>query len=417
MQTIKITIATLLLFVVSFQSIATMNTDNLPPNTLGELFTLPSKILNQDRSFQVYLPPKYHQSKEQYPVLYVLDGQWHFTSAVAIQRSLRRPGTVPEMIIVGIVNANPLRGRLFGEQNEKFQQYLADEVLPFVDGKFRTSQERLLFGWQMGGFFASFAILHEKQLFNGAIAVNGGEASDEWIDQFNQRKKASEKYLYIANSKKDIFTIKYSDTLAQQLSEKVSENLNWQYQLFNDETHQSLPYIAMYKGLRHYYHNFNSLAFGSIEEYIKLGGMDNLKSYFAKRGERFGFPAEIDSSTKNHLIWLAWNHDNFEYFEVFMSAFKDVLTTKRYDSVFWQNSFGRYYLKHGNLKIAQQYFANAIVKFPDTALLHQGLGKVYVAKGNTELARENFAKAVALATKTSDPSLVEFTADLAGLKI
>ncbi len=61
------------------------------------------------------------------------------------------------MIIVGTVNSNPLRRRLFGGQSEKFQQYLTGEVLPFIDDKFRTTQERLLFGWEMGAFFLARA--------------------------------------------------------------------------------------------------------------------------------------------------------------------------------------------------------------------------------------------------------------------
>ena len=140
--------------------------------------------------------------------------------------------------------------------------------------------------------------------------------------------------------------------------------------------------------------------------------MAYLKGYFAKRGERFGFPVGIDNSTKNGLIWLAWNRDNYQYFDRFMTAFKDVLTTKRYDSVFWQNNFGRFYLKHDKLKTAEQYFAKAIVKYPDTAVLHQGLGKVYKAMGNIKQARENYVKALALATAASDVNLAEFKADL-----
>ena len=258
---------------VSHVNTSLANTNETTQSTLGETFTLPSKVLNQDRSIQVYLPPGYLQSKQQYPVLYVLDGQWHFTNAVAIQRSLIVPSILPEMIVVGIVNNKTLRRTLFGEQNEKFQQYLADEVLPFIDGKFRTSQERLLFGWEMGAFFASFAILHEKQLFNGAISTNGGEASDELINRFNQLNMASKKYLYIANSIKDIYTIQSSDELSQQLSAKIVKNLNWQYQKFNDEVHESLPYVAMYQGLKNYYHNFGTLSFSGINEYVKLGGM------------------------------------------------------------------------------------------------------------------------------------------------
>ncbi|MCJ8269702.1 MAG: esterase family protein, partial [Psychrosphaera sp.] len=154
----------LVLLTVSFQPTAFAATAKQQPQktslqrtqgpSLGEMITMESKVLGEERSFQVYLPPGYHQSSKQYPVLYVLDGQWYFTNAVAIGQSLRLPNILPQMIVVGIVNSNPRRRQLFGAQTEQFQQYLADEVLPFVDSNFRTSKERLLFGWEMGAFFA-----------------------------------------------------------------------------------------------------------------------------------------------------------------------------------------------------------------------------------------------------------------------
>lgn len=407
----------LLVLVLSFQSIAYANTHTATQNTLGEIFTLPSKVLNQDRSIQVYLPPNYHQSTQEYPVLYVLDGQWNFTNTVAIQQSLRVPSVLPEMIVVGIVNNKTLRRSLFGEKRDDFQQYLAGELLPFIDGKFRTSQDRLLFGWEMGAYFSTFAFFHEKPLFNLAIVTNGGDASAQMIDRFSEMKMASKKHLYIANSIRDIYTIQSSDELSRLLREKDVNNLSWHYQQFNDELHETLPYVSMYHGLKHYYHNFDTLSFNRIDEYVKLGGMDYLKTYYAKRGERFGFPKDISNNTKNNLIWLAWNRDNYEYFHRFMTVFKDVLTTKRYDSAYWQNRFGRFYLKHDKLNMAKQYFENAIVKYPNTALLHQGLGKVYVAEGNIKRARRNFIKAVELATVASAPNLAEFEADLVGFKI
>jgi predicted alpha/beta superfamily hydrolase len=417
MQVVKKITALLMLLMLSAQSIAFADSDKNTQKTIGEIFTMSSKVLDQNRRIQVYLPPSYQQSSKQYPVLYVLDGQWHFVNAVAIQQSLRVPNTLPEMIVVGIVNSEPLRRSMFGEQREEFQQYLANDLLPFIDKKFRTSQDRLLFGWEMGAFFTTFSIFHDKQLFSGAISTNGGDISDEEINRFNDIKMESKKYLYIANSIKDIYTVQYTDKLSKQLNAKAVNNLNWHYQKFNDETHETLPYVSMYQGLKYYYNDFDTLSFSSIDEYIKLGGMDYLTQYFAKRGERFGFPMGISNDTKNNLIWLAWNRNNYEYFDQFMTVFKDVLTTKRYDSAYWQNRFGRFYLKHGNLEASKDYFTKAIIKFPDAALLYQGLGKVYVEEGNLKLAREYFLKALDLATLASDANLVEFEADLNGLKI
>ena len=378
---LKQTALILMLLVLSFQSIAFANTAKNIPITVGELFTLPSKVLEQERSFQVYLPSSYHQSKHNYPVLYVLDGQKFFTNAVAIQQSLKSPNTLPEMIVVGIVNKHPLRRTLFGDEEEKFQQYLAGEVIPFIDDKFRTSQERLLFGWEMGAFFASSYFFHEHQLFSGAIVSNGANVTDEKLKQFNKLNKTKNKYLYITNSMQDIYTIEGSEELSIQLNTQNNLNLNWKYQKFNDEDHNSLSYVSMYQGLKYYYHNYGFLNFHSLEQFNNLGGLVYVKEYSAKRSKRFGLPEGISYRTKHNLMWLSMNKDNYEYFNKFRMEFNDLFTTGMYIKPYWLNKFGRFYLKHGNIK----------------------------------QAKKHFVKAVTLATETSDENLAEYQADLAEL--
>ncbi|WKK67086.1 hypothetical protein [Lutimonas zeaxanthinifaciens] len=73
---------------------------------------------------------------------------------------------------------------------------------------------------------------------------------------------------------------------------------------------------------------------------------NHIHDYFEERSQRFGGDGSIDDKTKNGLIWLAWNRNNFEYFSFFMTEFEDVLSTKRYDSAYWQNRFGQFYLAH-----------------------------------------------------------------------
>jgi predicted alpha/beta superfamily hydrolase len=378
---LKQTALTLMLLVLSFQSIAFANTAKNVPITVGELFTLPSKVLEQERSFQVYLPASYHQSTQKYPVLYVLDGQKFFTNAVAIQQSLGSPDTLPEMIVVGIVNKRRIRRTLLGDEEEKFQQYLSDEVLPFIDSQYRTSQERILFGWEMGAYFASSYFFHEQQLFSGAIVSNGANVSDEKLRQFNKLNKTKNKYLYITNSIQDIYTIQGSEELSEQLSSQVNVNLNWKYQKFNNENHSSLAYVSMYEGLKYYFHNYDLLRFHSIEQFNNLGGLDYVKEYSAKRSKRFGLPEGISYRTKHNLMWLSMNKDNYEYFNKFRMEFNDLFTTGMYVKPYWLNKFGRFHLKHGNIK----------------------------------LAKEHFVKAVALATETSDENLAEYKSDLAEL--
>lgn len=69
--------------------------------SLGKKFAIESTILNQTKEIQVYVPESYRDSiKQEYPVLYLLDGQRFFTNGVAIQKSLISPIALPEMLCI-----------------------------------------------------------------------------------------------------------------------------------------------------------------------------------------------------------------------------------------------------------------------------------------------------------------------------
>lgn len=371
--------------------------------TIGTSYAVESKILDQKRSVQVYLPDSYNESNENYPVLYILDGQWYFVNGVAIQKALRTPGHLPEMIVVGIHNENPMRRVLFDDEKDKFISFIEHELIDFVDTTFRTNNQRILFGWEAAGYFTSEVIFHSSELFEGAIISDGATASEEILNDFIKRDKANEKYIFIANSNRDIFYYQSGEDFSNLLSEKAPPHIHWKYQLFNDEVHVSLPYSALYHGLLHFYHNFPSLIFRSIKEFDDLGGVPYLEAYFKERAERFGFPAVIDDSTKNGLIWLAWNRNDFESFNFFMLEFKDVLATKRYASAYWQNRFAQFYLRHRDYENAILYFNTGIDDYPDAEFMtamYEGLGDAYLANKDPKRAINAYKNAL-----KTDPDL------------
>jgi len=329
---------------------------------IGTNYTINSNILNQDRGIQVYLPDSYTSSEQNYPVLYILDGQRFFTNGVAIQKSLKAPGAIPEMIVVGINSSQSTRRPLFGE-GDTFTSFIKEDVIQFVDSNFRTNKERIIYGWEAAAYYISKMILKEKDLFIGAIITDGGLAPEKLLQEFNSDKEI---YLYMSNSKRDIYYIASTDKFNEILKKHNPKNLTWKYELFNDEVHQTMPHLAMYKGLKYYYYNYDALVFENIQSYVDAGGIPYLKSYLKGREKRFGSDNSINESTQNSLIWLGLNRDNFKYFSFFMEEFKDILETKRYASAYWQNKLGQFYLKHKDYKNAINFFENGIKKYPNT---------------------------------------------------
>ena len=341
--------------------------------TIGKNHTFKSTILNENRTIQIYTPEGYLDSKKEYPVLYVLNGQWYFSSAVSIQKALRTPGAFPEMIIVGIKDSNTSRWALFGDKSDQFTDFLVNDVIQYIDSNYRTTNERIIFGWEAAAYYVSELVLKKSSLFNGAIITDGGYASEDIVKGFKSNKDF---YLFMANSKKDIYYINSTEAFHKILKKSSPKNLKWKYSLFNDEVHETLAHLAMYKGLKYYYHNYDSPVFESIQHYIDLGGMDYITNYFKERAKRFGGDGKIDNSTKNALIWLAWKRDNFKYFSIFMNEFKEVLSTQRYASAYWQNRLGQFYLKHKDYNNAIKFFNYGLTKYPNSnfeSKMKQGL--------------------------------------------
>ncbi|MNK55562.1 putative esterase [compost metagenome] len=80
---------------------------------IGTIDSIQSKMLNERRKIWVYVPNSWSpDSKQRYPVLYLLDGDAHFYSVVGMIQQLSQVNgntICPEMIVVGIPNTDRTR--------------------------------------------------------------------------------------------------------------------------------------------------------------------------------------------------------------------------------------------------------------------------------------------------------------------
>lgn len=74
---------------------------------IGIVDTIESNILQEQRTIWIHTPSNY-SNDQQYPVLYLLDGEAHFYATVGIVTHLSEFGNTvcPEMIVVGITNTD-----------------------------------------------------------------------------------------------------------------------------------------------------------------------------------------------------------------------------------------------------------------------------------------------------------------------
>ena len=117
--------------------------NGLSAQTTGKVFeslSLPSKILNMERKYAIYLPPDYETSTRSYPVLYLLHGGgddqtgWvQFGEMLNITDNAIKEGKSTPMIIV-MPDANTMRR---GYANNALGTWLYED---FFDGIVRNIQ-------------------------------------------------------------------------------------------------------------------------------------------------------------------------------------------------------------------------------------------------------------------------------------
>ncbi len=145
------------------------------PNT--EIVTLTSKINDQDYWLSIALPDSYDESKDSYPVLYLLDPSYSFLSVTEFVRFTAFTSTFPELIVVGIgypPDADVIKSRMLDyARPDDLLKIVGDEVVPLIDSSYRTNtSDRAFVGWVEGGDVVFHAFVSRIELFNRYIAIN-----------------------------------------------------------------------------------------------------------------------------------------------------------------------------------------------------------------------------------------------------
>ncbi|PYS89244.1 MAG: hypothetical protein DMF64_18190, partial [Acidobacteria bacterium] len=149
---------------------------------------VPTRLLEGGRrKLQIYLPPDYDKTSARYPVLYLQDGSDYVKRARAavIADQLITEGRLSPFIIVFIDPVERMREYWL---NDRFAEFMATELVPFIDARFRTRAERnarALLGASLGGVISYWTALKYPDLF----ARIGGQSSAFWID--NEREVAA----------------------------------------------------------------------------------------------------------------------------------------------------------------------------------------------------------------------------------
>lgn len=231
------------------------------PITIGQTFTMQSKVLGQTRRLNVFLPPGYAEGKQRYPVLYLLDGGvkedflhiMGIASLAADWRGLR------EFILVGIENFDSksryhdfIFPTTVAEDKKRapnpggaddFRKFLDTELIPAINKRYRVTDERVLMGESAAGMFTLETLLRQPSLFNGYVAIspmlwwNNESLSKEAATLLQKRPFPEDRNLYLTIANEGGTMRAGVDRVVAALKSDAPKDMMWVFVPMDHETH------------------------------------------------------------------------------------------------------------------------------------------------------------------------------------
>jgi len=352
-----------------------------------------SAVLGEERTIYISTPSGYNDSKESYPVLYVLDG---WTGIIGLANNLSDWGLCPGMIVVVIEQVNPgrdmfpsqpkyMRGfhpskpsynekksdldlapecKICG-QADKYLSFIESELIPFVDKNYRTLAYRICAGHSSGALCVTHAFLSHTSLFNSYIALSPPLYWDDGLllrtaEEKLAGKNLKYKQLYFSIGEKETpSTIADAHSFANILKVKAPSDLNWKLDYQENEDHSSGAVNGIINGLRFIYDGWKY----DIDK-MKAGGVIAIDNFYKNLTERYGYEISPDVDTFNSIGWGA--------------------------------------LIDGNQDEAFKIFGENTRRHPESSSAYRYLAEGYLKTGDTDMAIKTYEKALELAATAKE---------------
>jgi len=226
----------------------------------------------------VSLPKKYSaQDSLRYPVLYVLDGKFSFTSMSSIRDVLDLGKEVKDIIIVSIdfsgntdedwfvsryndftpssyLQADTLwskilkipEGKLKSGGAELFLNTLEKELIPYINDRYKTSADRGLSGHSLGGLFAGYCLLKKPGLFkryginSPSLWWNNSELVQNENYYASEHSDLSANVFFSVGGSEDAMMLAPFNAFTNSIKNRNYKGLSMTVKIFDEETHSSV---------------------------------------------------------------------------------------------------------------------------------------------------------------------------------
>lgn len=359
-----------------------------------------SEVLNETRAFYVVLPDNYVAGSDtKYPVVFLLDGDV-MLNALQTVHSYYSGGFMPDMILVGISNAenrtrdlttselSERRGQPYNQENgaaDKFTSFIESELIPYVEKNYPVTNYRTLIGHSYGGLFTVNLLLNHNELFENYLAI---DPSMDWDQQkllkeskdILSQKSFAGKSLFVSlggqlhmadpditinNVMKDTTEFTLFARSIIEFSEIVKTNkdneLNFQWEFYPNDLHGTIPLPSIMDGM------IEMFSWYQMEDINKFNDPETPKEVLYEIIKR------REAKLKSHFGYAVAPYPNFLF-----------------------NMSGYMSMDMGKPEKALMYFQLNTEYFPNDANTYDSLADYYESQNDTENALINVTKAYEL---------------------
>ena len=378
---------------------------------IGVLDSLYSQTLHEYRKIYIQLPASYNPDKKQeYPVVYVLDGEV-FLPTVSDVQNYYSGGFTPEMVLVGISNGkNRTRdlttstittkyGIPFKEKNgeaDNFYKFIENELIPFVENKYPVTHYRTLIGHSYGGLFTIYMLLKHPDVFSNYIAI---DPSLDWDNQKLLKEArgilATHRYknkslfmslsgqLDMQNSQITIDNVMQDTTdftlfarsniaFSKLVKQNAKNGLTFEWKFYPGDIHGTIPFPSIKDGLI------------SLFKWYQMENTDKINSFDTPKEELLSIIKHREKKLKEHFGYS-------------VPPYPEELL----------NMLGYMNMDRQQPEKAKMYFELAIEYYPESANAYDSMADYYERNGDIDSAIKYVTKAFKISGDESYKERIE----------
>jgi predicted alpha/beta superfamily hydrolase len=327
---LKYVVTALFIILLAYTSIACANVRGE-----SQVDSLYSKILTEERELIVHLPNNYQQNKSlNYPVLYLLDGQRNFSHAAGTLDLLNQSHMAQEMIIVAIKNTHrtrdftPTYDENYNEWGvsgsaDNFLDFIEQELIPYVNNKYRSNNFKILSGHSLGGLLTIYALQSRPLLFQAHFAFSPSLWWHEQVifksaENFFTKTAELNNYLYINMGNEGGHMQSTFERYSKLLQTHTPEGFSYNSEFTEQESHNTTALVGQSRAYQYLYTSLQ------CPKEVIAQGLPAISQFYKKQSEIYGYKIKPSFSAINHAGYIALGNKNFaEAIKIFEDNIKN----------------------------------------------------------------------------------------------